>query len=97
MKKIHRLKWEPSYSMNNETIDAEHRRLFAIVNDVRGFYERGSGNLLPVISDLVDYLTYHLNSEHMIMMSMDYPGFFDHNNDHQRFTEKIHEFLKKLF
>ena len=94
MKKLSRLTWSEAYSVHDDTIDAQHRKLFDIVNQLSELYETRSDDLLPVLTDLVDYLYVHFNAEQMVMMNANYPRYIEHNKEHQVFTEKIHEFLK---
>lgn len=94
MSKIPRMIWDPSISVNIEIIDAQHRKLFATVNQLLDILESGSGDSLPVINDLVQYVSVHFQQEHVVMMNAKYPGFLKHSQEHQKFTEKVEEFLQ---
>jgi hemerythrin-like metal-binding protein len=94
MSKIPYIKWEPAYSVTVEHIDEQHRKLFDIVNDLIDEVQMGSNRLLPIIRDLVHYVSVHFHDENMVMMKSGYPGFDKHNQEHRRFTEKVEEFLK---
>lgn len=94
MNEIPRMTWEPRISVNIEIIDAQHRKLFETVNQLLDILESGSGDALPVIDDLVHYVSVHFQQEHVIMMNAKYPGFSKHSQAHQKFTEKVEEFLQ---
>lgn len=94
MNKIPYIKWEPNYTVHVEILDEQHRKLFDIVNDLIDETEMGSTRLLPVIQDLVQYLSVHFHQEHLVMMKSGYPGFLQHSQEHRRFTDKIEEFLQ---
>lgn len=94
MKELSCIIWDQSYCVNVEAIDAQHRKLFDIVNQLIELHEGGSDELLPVLNDLVDYLYDHFHTEQMVMMNANFPGYLEHNKAHQKFTEKMHEFLK---
>ena len=94
MATLSRISWNPTYSVHVEIIDAQHRILFEAVNRLINIFESRSGDLLPTIKDLIDYLSVHFHQEHMVMRNANYPNFLSHSQDHQKFTEKIEEFLK---
>jgi hemerythrin-like metal-binding protein len=94
MKELSRMQWEPKYSVNVEEMDVQHRKLFDILNHLVDIFESGADDLLPVINDLVKYLSYHFHQELMVMKNADYPRFLIHSQEHQKFTEQVHEFLK---
>lgn len=94
MTKMSRIKWDPIYSVHVEVLDAQHQELFAIINKLIDVFESGSGDILSVIYDLTKYLSVHFHEEHLVMMHANYPGFLSHSKEHQRFTEKVEEFLQ---
>ena len=94
MNKSSYLKWEPQYSVGVEILDEQHRKLFDIVNDLTDEIEMGSKNLLPVIHDLVNYLSVHFKQESIVMMESNYPGYMKHSREHHDFTEKVKTFLQ---
>ena len=93
MVKISRITWEPVYSVHVEAIDEQHRNLFNTVNQLIDIFETGSGELLPVIHDLIAYLSVHFHQEHLVMMNAGYPEFEAHSREHRKFTEKVGQFL----
>jgi hypothetical protein len=46
MEKLSRIEWLPLYSVNNEEIDAQHRKLFDITNHLMDLFERDAGDRL---------------------------------------------------
>lgn len=94
MEKMPRIIWKPVFSVSNEILDSQHKRLFNITNHVIDVYESGPDDLLPVIKELVDYLSVHFQAEHAVMMNINYPHFVAHSREHRRFTDKVEEFLQ---
>lgn len=94
MNKIPYIKWEPIHSVHVKILDEQHRKLFDIVNHLIDEVEMGSNNLLPVIRDLIDYLSVHFQQESIVMMESNYPDFLKHSQEHRRFTEKVDTFLQ---
>lgn len=93
--KIPRLAWSPEYSVGVETLDAQHRGLFDIVNRLVDVFESDDDDVLPIIKELVDYLSVHFNAERVVMKDADYPGLSGHVLQHEKFTKKTEEFLKR--
>lgn len=96
MNKSSYLKWEPQYSVGVEILDQQHRKLFDIVNDLTDEIDMGSKNLLPVIHDLVHYLSVHFKQESIVMMESNYPGYMKHSREHRGFTDKVQAFCKTM-
>lgn len=94
MAKIPRIKWEPVNSVHVEILDAQHRKLFDTVNHLIDVFESGSGDYFSEINELVDYLSIHFHEEQVVMMNAKYPGFLKHSKVHQKFIEKVDEFLQ---
>jgi hemerythrin-like metal-binding protein len=94
MNKLSHIEWVPSNSIHVEKLDAQHRHLFEFTNRLIDIFESGSDDVLPVINDMVEYLTHHFHEEQLVMIEMNYPDFELHNQAHMKFTEKVHEFIK---
>lgn len=94
MTKLQRIKWDPVYSVHVEILDDQHRKLFDTVNHLLDIFESGSGDLLSVINGLVEYISVHFHQEHLVMMNSNYPGFLNHSKEHQKFIEKVEEFIQ---
>ncbi len=92
--RIERVAWDPTISVHVEEIDAQHRELFSIINRIADLYESGSLDAYPVLQDLVQYLTGHFHSENVVMSKILYPHFVEHSRSHERFIDKMQEFLK---
>ena len=91
---LSRIAWDPIYSVQVEDLDAQHKKLFEDINILINVFESRSGDFLPIIKDLIDYLSVHFRDEHKVMMDANYPNLLIHSKEHQKFTEKIQEFLK---
>ena len=94
MQQFNRLVWDPKYTVHVEELDTQHQKLFNITNHVLDLYENGSGELLPSLQGLVQYICTHIGSENAVMISCDYPDYAEQNADHEEFIDKMQSFLK---
>jgi len=76
-----RLTWEPKYSVQNEALDAQHQKLFTVVNRLLDVFESDT-DVLPTITELIDYLSTHFHTEHLVMLNSNFPEFPGHSAEH---------------
>lgn len=88
-----RLIWQQRYSANIEFLDAQHKKLFSIINQNISILENKSEKYLPVFKGLIDYLSVDFHEEHLVMMETQFPDISKHIREHMRFTEKISQLL----
>lgn len=85
-----KLEWRPEYSVNQEKLDAQHRRLFDIHN--RAYEEIVNSNdtshLMSFINELLDYMEYHFVEEEQYMRELEYYDRFRHAAEHIKM--KVH-------
>lgn len=79
-----RLVWHASHECGNETIDREHRKLFALSNKLLASLVSGShGNSnLAAFADLFDEVAGHFHDEENILASTGYPALEEHRRIH---------------
>lgn len=92
--KLPHITWEPKYSVHVEELDAQHRRLFEITNGLVDAWESDSQDAFSALKALVDYLSVHFHTEHMVMKRAEYPGFAVHGREHGEFNRKMSDFIK---
>ncbi len=93
MKKFDRIHWDPKYTVHDETLDHQHKNLFEITNKLIDKYESGSGDCYETITELVKYLSEHFKTEQLVMLKLRYWAYDKHEKEHQKFTEKVQEFI----
>jgi len=81
------IEWLPAYAVGVPQIDREHRRLFALAEDMHQAMLAGQGKaaLSALLADLVAYTGYHFEHEEQLMRRTGYPGYQDHQKQHERF------------
>jgi hemerythrin len=89
------LKWTQNLSVRDETIDNQHKHLFAIINRLIQVRKQGAvwQQVLEVINELVAYSTFHFESEDEFMLKSDYPLFISHRKYHMAYMKKVDEFI----
>ncbi len=85
--------WDASYSVDVETIDAQHQQLFALLNQVADAVEnmRLAEGINEVLPKLVDYTGYHFDEEEKKMNDVSYPDTASHKVQHDTFKAKLDE------
>lgn len=92
------LKWTEDLSVGHETIDKEHQKWVALLND---FYQslmdgKSKEKLTDLVIGMLDYTKYHFANEERYMKSIDYPDFDAHKEKHDFYVNKITEFYHKI-
>lgn len=87
--------WDPSLETGDAMIDAQHKHLFALVNDLRNacVENRGSEATTVVLGELGAYVTDHFAAEQALMIRSHYPvdAMVDHLSQHRALTERTTE------
>lgn len=88
--------WDDSLSIGNEHIDAQHKRLFVLVNDVAKALREGHGKEVTsaCLRRLCDYAVEHFAAEEALMDMDAYPEYDLHVREHMEGTTKALEFLQ---
>lgn len=74
-------------------IDAQHQKLFNLLNTFAGALADGQGNeaLLPLIDELASYAIQHFKDEEKVMERIGYPGLAEHKAIHRKFEKTVME------
>ncbi|MEO5340101.1 MAG: bacteriohemerythrin [Magnetococcus sp. MYC-9] len=90
--------WKPGLSVGVAAIDEDHKQLVKMINRLFG----ASLSLDParvvtaVLDELTVYVRAHLDREEAYMRHYDYPGFQQHQQEHQRLLEAVGRFRRNL-
>ncbi len=88
--------WDQKYSVNVKEIDAQHQRLFELINNLYDAMKKGEGkDVLPkIIEELANYTVYHFSTEEKYFDKFNYPETEAHKIQHKNFVDKVTEFKK---
>ena len=91
-------KWNTSYSVHNDELDNQHKKLFDIINELfAAFTDRTLDEKLDdIISRLHEYTVYHFNEEEQLLKQKGTPLSAEHLEQHAFFIAKTKE-LKEIF
>lgn len=84
------VRWMESYSVSDDTIDAEHRRLLDIINDLYAEKAtgRGSDALAGILDQLEEYTRSHFAHEEDVLRECSYPQYDDHKRLHDEMVSR---------
>jgi hemerythrin-like metal-binding protein len=76
--------WNDSYATGIEMIDAQHKELFRLINQVHDAAASGSEREAnaPLLNALADYVTLHFDQEEALMESAGFTGLAEHKAKH---------------
>ncbi|MBN2891007.1 MAG: hemerythrin family protein [Bacteroidales bacterium] len=98
MKEVFLIEWKNEYSVNNEEIDKQHKRLFELINDFFNSFQLGQAedSLSETIIETINYTKYHFEYEEKILKECRYPEYNIHFKEHVDFKAKIYVFHEKF-
>lgn len=82
------------YLTGNEVIDAEHTRLFELIDEIYNlakdeFRSDKYDQIMNALNELSDYTDYHFKHEEEYMESIDYDDIFIQKAQHKIFIKKL--------
>lgn len=91
------LNWYNRYTVNNEEIDNQHKKLFDIFNRLHDICvgKDKINTIGSVIDELVSYADYHFNSEEQYMRDTHYKCLNKQIDEHNYFKQKTKDLLNK--
>lgn len=82
--------WDKSFETGIDEVDAQHRQLVEIINELEAGIGRASiKDLQGILSRLKEYAQHHFRTEEGIMEAKTYPGLKDHKAEHRTFVDQL--------
>jgi hemerythrin len=90
--------WNDSYSVSVKSMDDQHKKIFALINQLHDAMSAGKGKLAvgPVLNEMLDYTRTHFTAEEKVLEKLAYPGLPEQKKEHAIYIAKIVEMQKKL-
>ena len=82
--------WSDSYSVNSPEMDAQHKKLVAMINDLHDAMKDGHGKeaLGRTLDGLIDYAGIHFADEEKLMVKVNFAELPAHKLEHEAFVKK---------
>lgn len=90
--------WDQSFSVDVKLIDAQHKKLFSILNKLYGVVNKAEGEAEPlenIILELAAYVDFHFKTEERYFEEFGCEDMEEHIRQHKFYEEKIREFNDK--
>ena len=85
------IQWDQSFSVHNEKMDQQHRRIMNAVNELSEAMSVGRV-LERIFTSMLNYAQTHFLDEEDLLESVRYPGINEQKLEHGKFTEKIQSY-----
>ena len=84
--------WKEEYSVSNAALDAEHKKLFGLLKQMRSLdpKQKGSGDRMHwFLNEMMEYSRLHFEHEEREMDQAGYPGAREHARLHLGYVERV--------
>ncbi|HUB19604.1 MAG TPA: bacteriohemerythrin [Acidobacteriaceae bacterium] len=90
--------WKDSYSVHVRQFDAQHQKLFEILNALADAMRVGKGEdvIRDVVGQLAVYTRTHFLQEEVAMRQTGYPDFAAHHDQHAKLMAEVEKHKKDL-
>ena len=90
--------WNDSYSVSVAGMDAQHKKLFALINQLHDAMAVGKARTIlgEVINELLDYTRTHFTAEEKLLEKFNYAGLPGQKREHAVFIGKIVDIQEKF-
>lgn len=91
-------KWDRSYSVQNNKIDAQHRRLFEIAEQIEYMFDKPiiKENLKKHLIELFNYMRDHFKDEEEYMKTIAYPELKIHRRIHKEIIRSMVQLIRSI-
>jgi len=91
-----KLAWKDEYCIGNETIDAEHKRLFDIANEILNINNplMETPRISLLVKELYGYMREHFEHEEAHMESISFDEIEEHKTMHRSIVIEMNDVLK---
>ena len=92
------IKWEPALELGHEAMDADHRQLVALVNQLAHAIVNRLGKAAydALLDDLIVRITAHFGMEEQLMAACSYPDGDEHRAEHAKLIKDALDYRAKF-
>jgi hemerythrin-like metal-binding protein len=90
--------WDAKYSVDIGEIDRQHKRLFALFNELYEAMQEGHADAVvdKILTRVVDYTAYHFETEEKLFARYGYHDEAAHRAEHAKLAEQVKTLIEKL-
>lgn len=90
--------WNDSYSVKVAMCDAQHKRLFEIINELAEAMRTGKGQdaAKKAVGELASYTRTHFQQEEALMKQAKYPQLGGHQEMHRKFVGDVEKLERQI-
>jgi hemerythrin-like metal-binding protein len=84
------VQWSAQLSVGIVAIDEDHRKLFAMIDEMRGMVTQQAhpDDIEFLLERMIEFAAYHFRREEALLEGNGYPGFVGHKSNHDRFANE---------
>ncbi len=90
--------WNDSYSVNIKKLDEQHKKLFAMIDELHSAMSSGKGKEVigKVLDEMLEYTQTHFTTEEKLLEKHHYPHLDIQQKEHAAFIQKVSEMQQKM-
>ena len=90
--------WNDSYSVKVEKLDAQHKDVFEMINELADAMRKGEGAaaIQPTLTRLMEHLCIHIEDEEELMRRTGYPELAAHQEEHRLYLIRLERYKISL-
>ncbi|MGC1870325.1 MAG: bacteriohemerythrin [Acidobacteriaceae bacterium] len=91
-------KWDETYSVRVQRCDAQHKKLFNIINQLADAMRVAKGQevIAQIVGQLIAYTRTHFQQEEALMEQAQYPELSAHQQLHRELVADVEKFQREL-
>ncbi len=92
------LEWSDDFSLNNETIDTQHKKVIGMINGLHDSINKGDGRnkIGDLIQEMIDYTSVHFREEENFMQEIGYPDLDRHKEIHNNLINRVQDINNRI-
>jgi len=84
-------KWNDVYSVKIDKLDAQHKKVFEMINSLADAMRKGQGAeaIQPTLAKLMKHFRIHVKNEESVLLRTGYPELSAHKEEHRQYQLRL--------
>jgi hemerythrin len=93
-----KMEWQESYSVGVEELDAQHRRIMELINEIAEQSEKpqSKATCFVVLNAMIKYAETHFSTEEAYLEKHGYPKYPKQQEEHEKFVDEVFNMTQEL-